>query len=136
MNPAAYLCRQKGTMAKTKNPVVHFEIGCRDLKRTRSFFSKVFDWEISQSAETPSLTIQTGSERGISGHITSLGHEPHHYINVYIEVDDVTAYLKKIEAEGGTVHVGPIDLPDGRTFAWFKDPDDNLLALITPSKGS
>lgn len=104
------------------NPVVHFEIGCREMATTKEFFSDVFDWNIDAMNR-----VQPG-EGGIGGHFTSLGHEPHQYVNFYIQVDDVAAYLEKVAAKGGKKLVGPIDLPNG-TFAWFQDPGGNTLGL-------
>ena len=72
-------------------PVVHFEIGCRDSGKTQEFFSKLFDWKITM--EGPAAMIATGSASGIQDHITSLGHEPQHYVTIYVEVDDLAAYL-------------------------------------------
>lgn len=103
------------------HPVIHFEIGCRDMASTKQFFSDVFDWKID-----PLNQIQAGG--GIPGHFTSLGHEPHQYVNVYIEVDDVAAYLAKVVAAGGKKLVGPVEIPTG-TFAWFQDPGGNMLGL-------
>src|SRR5256886_10869847 len=28
------------------HPVVHFEIGCRDIAKTQDFYKKLFDWKI------------------------------------------------------------------------------------------
>ena len=112
-------------------PVVHFEIGCRDSAKTREFYSQLFDWQIDVSG--PASVIQTGAGRGIDGHITSLGHEPHNYIAFYIEVDDISAYLDKIQKTGGKTVVPPIPIPTGH-FAWFSDPDGNVVGLIQPKK--
>ncbi len=112
-----------------KNPVVHFEIGCRDSARSQAFYQDVFEWEIEQ--EGPSMNIHTGSDQGIQGHITSLGHEPHHYINIYIRVEDIPATLDKIEEKGGKRMVGPVPLPHGEHFAWFTDPDGNMVGLLS-----
>jgi hypothetical protein len=71
------------------NPIVHFEIGCRDRAGTRSFFSKLFDWQMLEAG--PATMINTGAP--VTGHITALGHEPHHYTIFYVQVDDVQAYL-------------------------------------------
>ncbi len=49
-------------------------------------------------------------------------------MNVYIEVDDVSAYLAKVVAAGGKKLVGPVDIPTG-TFAWFQDSGGNMLGL-------
>jgi predicted enzyme related to lactoylglutathione lyase len=110
-------------------PVVHFEIGCRDKARTEAFFSTLFGWTIT--ATGPASMIDTGAESGINGHISSLGHEPHHYANFYVQVDDIPAYLAKAESLGGKTLVPPVTIPTG-TFAWFADPDGTTVGLWTP----
>jgi hypothetical protein len=110
-------------------PVVHFEIGCDDSQRTQEFFSQLFGWEIQ--AAGPAAMINTGAPTGINGHITALGHEPRHYITVYVQVDDIHAYLSKAETLGGKTVVPPVDIPTG-TFAWFTDPDGNVVGLWKP----
>ncbi|HEV8147388.1 MAG TPA: VOC family protein [Bryobacteraceae bacterium] len=112
-------------------PVVHFEIGCRDKARTGEFFSKLFGWQIQ--ATGPAHNINTGSGQGIQGHITALGHEPQHYTTFYVEVEDVQASLDKAKELGGKALVGPIAIPTG-TFAWFSDPDGNMIGLIKSAK--
>lgn len=111
-------------------PVVHFEIGCRDRAKTERFFSDLFGWQMQQSG--PATLIDTASRRGIPGHITSLGHEPQHYTIFYVEVDDVKAYLEKAVALGGKLLVPPIKIPTG-TFAWFTDLDGNTIGLLQPA---
>ena len=112
---------------KQNNPVVHFEIGCRDLVKTKAFYGKLFEWDIAQSG-----IINTGSE-GIGGHITSLGHEPNNYVTVYVQVDDMQASLKKAVDLGGKVLVPAISIPTGK-FAWIADPEGNLIALLQPKQ--
>lgn len=110
------------------NPAVHFEIGCRDLGKTQEYFAKLFDWDITPAG--PAAMIDTGGE-GITGHITSLGHEPHHYVTVYVQVDDLQTYIDKAVALGGTMIVPPVPIPTG-TFAWIGDPDGNIIGLMQP----
>ncbi|HEV3200561.1 MAG TPA: VOC family protein [Bryobacteraceae bacterium] len=112
-------------------PVVHFEIGCRDQARTGDFYSKLFGWQITTAG--PASNIQTGSSEGIPGHITSLGHEPEHYTTFYVDVEDVQAALDKAVDLGGKKLVGPIKIPTG-TFAWFSDPDGNMIGLLKPAR--
>jgi hypothetical protein len=107
-------------------PVVHFEIGCRDQAKTVAFFSELFDWKMQSAG--PATMVNTGSPAGINGHLTSLGHEPHQYTIFYVEVDNVQAYLDKAEALGGKTMVPPVDIPTG-TFAWFSDPGGNTIGL-------
>lgn len=112
-----------------KNPVVHFEIGCKDQDLTKGFYESTFGWDIIQAG--PSANIDTKSEEGIQGHITALGHEPHNYINIYIGVDDINECLERIEKNGGNKAIGPIKLPTGQEFAWFIDVAGNTVGLIT-----
>jgi uncharacterized protein len=110
-------------------PVVHFEIGCRDSGKTSAFFSAMFGWHMQPAG--PATIINTGAESGIHGHISVLGHEPHHYTILYVEVDDVQAYLDKAGSLGGKTLVPPVEIPTG-TFAWFADPDGNTIGLWKP----
>ena len=112
------------------HPIVHFEIGCRDRAKTQQFFTDLFGWQIQGG---PAGVIDTASQRGIPGHITSLGHEPHHYTMFYVEVDDVQAYLDKATTLGGKTLVPPIKIPTG-TFAWLADLDGNTIGLLKPNK--
>ena len=114
-------------------PVMHFEIGCRDKARTSEFFSKLFDWNTQEMG--PAAIIDTGAGSGINGHITSLGHEPHNYVTVYIEVEDVQAYLDKAVALGGRVILPVIPKPQGQ-FSWFSDPDGNVIGLMKTAKAA
>jgi uncharacterized protein len=124
----AGLARGQGS-GKPAHPVVHFEIGCKDKAKTGRFFSDLFGWKVD---EGPAGTIDTGSAKGVPGHMTSLGHEPQHYTMFYVEVEDVKTYLDKAVALGGKVLVPAIKLPTG-TFGWFADPEGNMIGLLMPA---
>jgi predicted enzyme related to lactoylglutathione lyase len=111
-------------------PIVHFEIGCRDLGRTAEFYGKLFDWKMSPMG--PATMIDTAAGSGIPGHITALGHEPHNYTIFYVEVDDVQVYLDKAVVLGGKTLVPPVPIPTG-TFAWMQDPEGNVIGLWKPA---
>ncbi|HME06297.1 MAG TPA: VOC family protein [Bryobacteraceae bacterium] len=111
-------------------PVVHFEIGCKDRAKTEEFFRNLFGWQIQPMG--PASIIDTASQAGIPGHITSLGHEPHQYTIFYVQVDDVQASLDKAAALGGKMLVPPVKIPTG-TFAWFADPEGNTIGLLQKS---
>lgn len=110
-------------------PVVHFEIGCRDAGNTTEFYIRLFGWQMQ--AMGPATMIDTGSQTGIQGHISSLGHEPHNYTTFYVQVDDVQGYLDKVASLGGKTLVPPVDIPSG-TFAWFSDLEGNTIRLWKP----
>jgi uncharacterized protein len=105
------------------NPVVHFEIGCRDLAATKDFYQKMFDWPMDDSFQIAGA--------GLPGHLVSLGHDPQHYTIFYVQVDDVLAAIAKAESLGGKKIVGPITIPPG-TFAWIMDTQENTIGLWKP----
>jgi uncharacterized protein len=115
------------------NPIVHFEIGCRDREKSTSFYQQLFDWEMTPGEI--STDIRTDAEsaiaQAIGGHIASLGHEPLHYTNFYVGVSSAAEYLAKAEALGGKTLIPPILLPNGSTFAWFADIDGNTVGLLS-----
>ncbi len=108
-------------MKTSAHPVVFFDIGCKDLQKTTSFSQALFGW--SPTGIPFANLISTGTADGIQGQITALGHEPHNYVMVYIQVDDIDAHLEQVTGGGGQKVLGPIALPDGKQFAWFKDPE-------------
>ena len=113
------------------NPVVHFEIGCRDASQAGQFYGSLFGW--SAAPMGPALMIQTGAKEGIQGHISALGHEPFHYTIFYVNVDDIDAYLEKATSLGGKTVVPRVDIPNYGSFAWFSDPDGNTIGLWKPA---
>lgn len=113
-------------------PIVHFEIGCRDTAKSAAFYSSLLGWTTTPYG--PAAMINTGSPTGIAGHITALGHEPHNYITIYAQVDDLDATLKKAESLGGKTVVPPTDVPGMGQFAWLKDPEGTIFGLWKPMK--
>ncbi len=117
------------TLLLMGKPVVHFEIGCRDKAKSSAYYSALFDWKMTDAG--PATMIDTGAAAGIQGHMTSLGHEPFHFVTFYVEVDDVQVYLDKAISLGGKLLVPPVNIPTG-TFAWFGDQDGNTIGLWKP----
>ncbi len=118
-------------------PVVHFEIGCQNIEKTRSFYSSLFGWEYAPGAPNMAMIGNLGSyapkpTEGIGGHINCLGHPPHNYVTVYVQVDDIPAALKKAESMGGKTLVPATEVPEMGHFAWFTDPEGNAIGLWKP----
>jgi uncharacterized protein len=113
-------------------PVVHFEIGCRDRDKSKAFYSSLFGWEINDSG--PAAMINTGGKEGINGHISSLGHEPHNFITFYVQVEDLQQALDQAAQLGGQTIIPPTEIPGGMgRFAWLADPEGTLVGLWTPA---
>ena len=130
-NIAASIPDDEKSKASKACPVIHFDIGCKDSAKTKEFYSQLFDWKIEKQGAADSIT--TGSKEGIQGHITSLGHEPEHYITFYVQVGDIKTYLDKAKKLGGKTLVPAVKIPTGQ-FAWLSDPDGNIVGLLQPKK--
>jgi uncharacterized protein len=115
------------------SPVVHFEIGSRDSAHLAGFYRAVFDWRFIDAG--PAQALSSGAEGGPTGMLNALGHPPESYVTIYVQVDDIAAALERVAAAGGSRIVGPLPLPDGRSFAWIKDTADNMIGLLTPPPG-
>jgi len=109
----------------SKNPIVFFEIGSKDMKKAGEFYGELFDWQISPSPAAQMISIG----EGLDGHITELAKEWGTYVTVYVQVDDLDAYLKKVVELGGKVLVKPVDIPGQGSFAWFASPEGNIMGL-------
>ncbi len=114
-------------------PVVHFEIGARDSGKLAGFYGKLFDWQMTSYGPTASM-IDTASPQGIKGHINQLGHEPHNYCVVYVQVEDIAAHIKKAQDLGAKLCVPATEVPGMGHFAWLQDPEGNSFGLWKPAQ--
>ena len=103
--------------------VTHFEIGCRDCPGAADFYSKMFDWRSDAAGQFDK------TDTGLPGHLVSLGHEPHNYTIVYVEVGDVAQAIANAEQLGGKRLLGPVNIP-GSTFARIQDSQVNTVGLL------
>lgn len=110
------------------SPVVHFDIGCRDLGRAREFYGALFGWTFSRHPPS-SLKIMTGAPGGVDGFLTCLGHAPYRYVMPYVEVKAIAPVLECVARLGGSIVVPETSAEPDHRFAWVCDPDGNLLGL-------
>ena len=110
------------------NPVVHWEIQSQQADKLQEFFSKLFDWHVDADNTFNYGMVDTHTEEGINGGIgpCSDGNR----VTIYIQVDDLQAYLDKAESLGGKIAMPITEIPDTVTLAQFTDPEGNLIGLI------
>jgi uncharacterized protein len=121
--------------------VVHFEIPADDLERAKSFYGSVFGWQLDTMSmpgggdytivrTTPvDEQTQAPSEPGaINGGMMQRDERiPSPVITV--DVDAIDEALKEIEASGGATVTPRTAIPGMGAFAYFKDPEGNVLGL-------
>jgi predicted enzyme related to lactoylglutathione lyase len=140
-------------MAKM-SPVTHFELGYKDKQRIMKFYESAFGWKardmgaqmgdyvLAQTTETDKDgMVQTPGN--INGGFYKLGDDPLATApSVVIQVDDISASLKAVEAGGGK-KLGVLDQNGQRTMEpqmipgvgrWMaiQDTEGNRLSLIQP----
>jgi predicted enzyme related to lactoylglutathione lyase len=111
--------------------VVHFEIIGKDGKKLQDFYSKLFDWKIDANNPMSYGMVDPG-DAGLGGGIAA-GDGAH--VTVYVEVEDLAAYLKKVEGLGGKTIMGPMDVPGGPKLAMFADPEGHVIGMTQAGTG-
>jgi predicted enzyme related to lactoylglutathione lyase len=112
------------------NPVVHFEIGAKDRKKSEQFYSDLFGWQIKTYEGMDYGLVDPAGDKSIGGGIgpTPPGGGP--YVTFYVLVDDLQASLDKAEKLGGKTVLPPTPIPGYGSSAMFTDPDGNLIGLF------
>ena len=120
--------------------VVHFEIPTDDLDRAKDFYGSVFGWRLDTMSmpggeytgvtttsvdEQTQLPTEPGAING--GMVKRDERTPAPVIT--IDVDDIDQSLKEIEAGGGSTVTPRTAIPGMGAFAYFKDPEGNVLGL-------
>ena len=111
------------------NPVVHWEIGGRDLDRLASFYQELFGWE--PSAFDPDYRL-VELEGGIGGGLMRSRDGVEGYVTIYVAVDDLDATLATAKDLGGSVVLAPTPIPGVGAFALFQDPEGNTIGIMRP----
>jgi len=103
----------------------------KDPAKVSDFYSKVFDWKVTHHPEMNYRIAETGGEGGINGGIMKPQREgpwPGN-MTLYIAVDDLAAYRKKIVAAGGEIHVEEQAVPGMGAFSLFTDPEGRMMGI-------
>ena len=126
--------------------VVHFEIPTDDLDRAKTFYEKVFGWELSTMAmpgggdytgatTTPVDETMTPTEPGAINGALVRRDEGNSAPVVTIDVDDIDAALEQITAAGGSTVTTRTAIPGMGAFAYFKDSEGNVTGLWETTSG-
>ncbi len=111
-------------------PVVHWEFWSEDPEKVSDFYKKVFDWEIRHIPEMNYRMVETGGTGGINGGIMKPQKGPWPgKLSLYIDVDDLDAYGKKIQEAGDKVVVDKMDVPGVGKLSLFEDPDGRVIGM-------
>jgi len=112
-------------------PVVHWEFMSKDPAKLSAFYEKLFDWKIRHMPELNYRLVETGGQGGINGGILKPEREGPWpgSMTLYIAVDDLAAYRKRIVEAGGEIKVEEQEVPGMGSFCLFTDPEGRMMGL-------
>ena len=121
------------------NAVVHFEVMAQSRERLQKFYSDLFGWKIDAANPMGYGVISHDDNHstggiGIGGGIFGDVEAQHSGVTFYVQVDDIDATLKQVEALGGTRLMGPEQFEGGPKFGHLLDPEGHWIGLF--EKGS
>jgi len=113
------------------NPVVHWELWTNDREKLSDFYAKTFGWKVKPNDKTKYNLVETGGKGGINGGIMTPQRKAPWPGNMsfYIEVDDLAAYSRRIEAAGGKIVAKEQQVPGMGSYVLFNDPEGRVMGL-------
>ncbi|MEZ4266881.1 MAG: VOC family protein [Myxococcota bacterium] len=118
-------------MSYTPGTFCWYEITTGDPAKARAFYTRVLGWAINDVDMGPigSYPMILNGETPIGGVAPSPENTPSFW-NCYIAVADVDASAAAVRELGGTIHMGPEDIPGVGRFAVAADPQGAVLTLF------
>jgi uncharacterized protein len=117
------------------NPFVHIELNTTDVSKAKTFYGKLFDWQLEDVPMGPStytmIRIGQGTGGGIMKH--PVPGAPSAWL-AYVEVDDIAAATQKAKSLGANVMK---DVTEVMGMGWISiiiDPTGAALGLWKPKK--
>ena len=111
-------------------PVVHWELWSKDPQRVAAFYEKVFDWKIQFHPQIDYRVVETGGQGGINGGIMQPKEGPWPgNMSLYIDVEDLADYRRRILEAGGKIVVEEMEVPHVGSFCLFEDTDGRVMGI-------
>ncbi|RVT92525.1 VOC family protein [Sphingomonas crocodyli] len=112
------------------NQFCWYELITSDPQAAKTFYGAVAGWTFTDSG-LPGMDYSIIHANGVPlGGVMSLENGPPPSWFGYVAVDDVDGYADKVKAAGGTVHMGPSDIPQVGRFAMVADPQGAPFVLF------
>jgi len=110
--------------------MMHFDIPASEPEKSITFYEKVFGWKFTAFQPDMYWIVEAGpeSEPGINGALMKR-RDAGQPISNYLGVSNIDETIKLIEQHGCPVVVPKSPIPQVGWFAFFKDPDRNILGI-------
>lgn len=124
--------------AEKTHPFVWYELMTTDAAAAVSFYHAVAGWNAQAAGFGPvPYTVLSVGQAGLGGifelnaEMCAQGAQPA-WVG-YIGVDDVDAHVERLKAAGGSIQMGPMDMPGVGRFAMVADPGGANFVLFKPT---
>jgi predicted enzyme related to lactoylglutathione lyase len=117
------------------NPFVHVELNSNDVGKAKSFYQKLFDWEL-EDVPTPTpggeyTMIKVGTGTG-GGMMKNPIPGASSFWLAYVQVDDIAASTKKAQSLGAKVMKDVTEVMGAGWLSIIVDPTGAMLGLWKP----
>jgi predicted enzyme related to lactoylglutathione lyase len=123
----------QATKEVTMPSLMHFEIPADNVDRAKSFYSKLFGWEIKEIPGMDYWIITTDGEKSVGGGMMKRQNPGQTIVN-YIDVPSVDQYAAEIEKLGGKIIFPKTAVPEMGYFAICLDTGKNAFGIWEANK--
>lgn len=120
------------TLINEPGSVCWNELRTSDTDKAGAFYASVFGYALEHSNMPMPYTQFTLDGKSLGG-MSAIGadevHIPPHWMVIFT-VAECEASLEVVKANGGTVLVGPFDVPGVGTFAVIQDPQGAVVGIV------
>jgi|SRR5271155_4631320 len=117
-------------------PVMFWQILSKQPAILAEFYGSIFGWNIWPPDALGSRAVETGTGEGIPGGIWQIPAEAHSMVQLFIRVDNVPAYVQRVESAGGKVIFPPQLIPSGDEVSILQDPEGIPFGIYRAGKKS
>jgi len=113
------------------------ELHAGDGEAAWGFYSKLFGWSEEQAMDMGPQSIYRIWKAGgaaIGGMMTKMPQSPAPFWLFYVCVTGIDAAIERVKANGGTLILGPMEVPGGRWIANCLDPQGTIFAMVSQTK--
>jgi uncharacterized protein len=115
------------------NPFCHVELATTDVPKAKTFYSKLFDWELEDVMAGAYTMIKVGKGTGGGIMKNPMPGVPSFWL-AYVEVGDIDGATKKAASLGATVVKDVTEVPGAGWLSILQDPTGAALGLWKPGR--
>ena len=111
------------------------DLGSSGLPKAKEFYGGLFGWNTPEGApEAGGYSVCDIGGKTVAGLGPNMNPSAPPYWSTYVNVDSADDTVAKVESNGGTVFVAPMDVLEAGRMAVFADPEGAVLGLWQPNQ--